>query len=472
MSERDRRGEFDTFDQHAVIKVCGIGGGGCNSVDRMIEAGLSGVQFIAINTDAQSLKKSKAEIRVQIGTKSSNGLGAGANPEAGRAACEEDRDEVRTVLQGADMVFLALGLGGGTGTGAAPIVAEEAMASGALVCAIVTLPFSFEASLRMENALKGLEQLEKHVDTLIVVPNDRIAELSRPDTFLLDAFRHGDEVLHNGVRAITELITVVGLINVDFKDLRTIMLAKGRALMGIGMAEGDDRAIRAAREAIVCPLLEQSDINGAKGVIINVRGGKDLRMQEVTEAIQFIKENAPDANIIFGVVVEKDELPEVQITVIAAGFPHKDVSSYVNRAPRAAAVPFATAPPAAPASAVQPAPAVAAPAAAAEGKTPPQPPQPAPEAAPAAPSGQTAQAPSPATPPPADRQPERPAAPAKPAAPPQKAAAAPAKTGEQLTIDNTDQGGFRTVFQDAAPKDRSNDSRIPAFLRKRFNGGK
>lgn len=461
MSERDRHGEFDTFDQHAVIKVCGIGGGGCNSVDRMIEAGLSGVQFIAINTDAQSLKKSRAEVRVQIGTKTSGGLGAGANPEAGRAACEEDREEVRAVLQGADMVFLALGLGGGTGTGAAPIVAEEAMASGALVCAIVTLPFSFEAALRMENALKGLEQLEKHVDTLIVVPNDRIAELSRPDTFLLDAFRHGDEVLHNGVRAITELITVVGLINVDFKDLRTIMLAKGRALMGIGMAEGDDRAIRAAREAIVCPLLEQSDINGAKGVIINVRGGKDLRMQEVTEAIQFIKENAPDANIIFGVVVEKEELPEVQITVIAAGFPHKDVSSYVNRPPRAAAVPFATTP--APAPAVSP----RQPPAGEKGESAP--------AAPAqAPAADAKQAPSPpGTAPAPERQPDRPATPpAKPAPPAQKSPGTPSKTGEQLTIDNTEPGGFRTVFQDSGPKDRSNDSRIPAFLRKRFNGNK
>lgn len=426
--------EFHTFDQRAVIKVCGIGGGGGNSVDRMIEAELSGVQFIAINTDAQALKKSDAEIRVQIGTKSSGGLGAGANPEAGRAACEEDRGRVREVIEGADMVFLTLGLGGGTGTGAAPIVAQEASESGALVTAIVTLPFSFEGEERMNNALKGLEELEKHVDTLIVVPNDRIAELSGVETPFLEAFRKGDDVLHKGVRAITELITVTGLINLDFKDLRTIMMAGGRALMGIGVAEGEDRALQAAREAIICPLLEQSDINGAKGVIVNVRGGKDVRMQEVTEAIQFIRGSAPGANIIFGAVIEKEVRPDIQVTVIAAGFPQKDANDY--RKPAAAAVPVKPSPTAADIAAaqrLQPAATVAAP-------------KPAP--GPAAPK--------------ADLKPAAPQAPQKTGPPP--------KPGEQLVIP-TAPDGFRPVFTTETPVDKKQDTRIPAFMRKNLESG-
>ena len=321
--------ETESFDQNAVIKVCGIGGGGCNAVNRMIEAGLSGVQFIVINTDAQDLKESNAPVRLQIGK---GALGAGAKPEVGRQACEEDRDRVRELLVGGDLIFLALGLGGGTGTGAAPIVAQEAAETGALTIAIVTLPFSFEGEERMSNALKGLAELEKYVDSLIVVPNDRIAELSDASTSFLDAFRHGDEVLHNGVRAISELITVPGLINLDFSDVRTVMEERGRALMGIGIGEGEDRARRAAEEAVVCPLLEQSNINGAKGVIINVRGGTDMRMQEVHEANEFVRRNAsPDATIIAGAVVDKDERPEFQVTVIAAGFPKKDASAYLNR---------------------------------------------------------------------------------------------------------------------------------------------
>ncbi len=321
--------DFESFDQHAVIKVCGIGGGGCNAVNRMIEAGLSDVQFIVMNTDAQDLRESNAPVRLQIGH---GALGAGAKPEVGRQACEDDRERVRELLAGGDLVFLTLGLGGGTGTGAAPIVAQEAADTGALTIAIVTLPFSFEGQERMNNALKGLEELEKYVDTLIVVPNDRIAELSNANTSLLDAFRHGDEVLHNGVRAISELITVPGLINLDFSDVRTVMQARGRALMGIGVGDGEDRAMRAAEEAIVCPLLEQSNINGAKGVIINVRGGTDVRMHEVQQANEYIRSNAsPDATIITGAVIDKDERPEFQVTVIAAGFPKKDISSYVNR---------------------------------------------------------------------------------------------------------------------------------------------
>lgn len=432
--------EFQTFDQRAVIKVCGIGGGGGNSVDRMIEAKLSGVQFIAINTDAQALKKSNAEVRVQIGTRSSAGLGAGANPEAGRAACEEDRDRVREVIDGADMIFLTLGLGGGTGTGAAPIVAQEAVESGALVTAIVTLPFSFEGEERMNNALKGLEELEKHVDTLIVVPNDRIAELSGDEEPFLEAFRKGDDVLHKGVRAITELITVTGLINLDFKDLRTVMLAGGRALMGIGVGEGEDRALQAAREAVICPLLEQSDINGAKGVIVNVRGGKDVRMQEVTEAIQFIRGSAPGANIIFGAVIEKEARPDIQVTVIAAGFPQKDAAMY--RKPSTA---VAAAPRPAP---VKPAP-TAADIAAAQRTQP---------AAPSAAPG----------PPPAAESPKTGAKPAAAQAPPKSGP--PPKPGEQLVIP-TAPDGFRPVFTTETPVDKRQDTRIPAFMRKNLESG-
>ena len=320
----------DAFEKKAVIKVCGVGGAGGNAVNRMIDAGMADIDFIAINTDAMDLKNSMAPTRLQIGK--SGGLGAGAKPEIGRQSCEEDRERVASVVQGADMVFLTLGLGGGTGTGASPIVAEEAAASGALVVAIVTLPFSYEGKERMDNALQGLEELEKHVDSLIVVPNDRLAELSDNETRFLDAFRKGDEVLHNGVRAISELITVPGLINVDFADVRTVMEARGRALMGIGVAEGEDRAVRAAQDAIICPLLEQSDINGAKGVIINVRGGKEMLMREVLKANEYIKANiGHEAKIITGAVVDDEERPEIQITVIAAGFPKKDPMDYTRR---------------------------------------------------------------------------------------------------------------------------------------------
>ncbi|MBL7645994.1 MAG: cell division protein FtsZ [Candidatus Hydrogenedentes bacterium] len=314
--------EFQSFDQRAVIKVCGIGGGGGNAVTRMIEAGLSDVDFIAINTDAQALKNSPAGTRLQVGVELTGGLGSGAQPGVGARAAEEDRERIKEVLGGADMVFLTAGLGGGTGTGASPIVAQEATSNGALTVAIVTLPFSFEGKERMNLALRGLAELEKHVDTLIVVPNDRVATLCQNNMSLLNAFKNADEVLHNGVRAISELITIPGLINLDFADVRTIMQARGRALMGIGTAEGEDRAIRAAQEAIVCPLLEQSNINGAMGVIVNIKGGCDIGMREVQEAVTAVKDSAhPDANIIFGAVVDEQERPELQVTVIAAGFP-------------------------------------------------------------------------------------------------------------------------------------------------------
>lgn len=314
--------EFTSFDQRAVIKVCGIGGGGGNAVGRMIEGGLSDVEFITINTDAQALKNSPAGNRLQIGVGMTNGLGSGARPEVGHKAAEEDRDRIKEVLRGADMVFLTAGLGGGTGTGASPIVAQEAVEAGALTVAIVTLPFGFEGSERMDNALKGLADLEKYVDTIIVVPNDRVAELCNNNVSLLNAFRQADEVLHNGVRAISELITVPGLINLDFADVRTIMQARGRALMGIGTAHGEGRAVKAAEMAIVCPLLEQSNINGAMGVIVNIKGGCDIGMREVQDALTTVKRAAaPNANIVFGAVIDDQERPELQVTVIAAGFP-------------------------------------------------------------------------------------------------------------------------------------------------------
>jgi len=313
--------EFTSFDQRAVIKVCGVGGGGGNAVARMIEAGLSDVEFIAINTDAQALKQSPAGTRLQIGAKITGGLGSGARPDIGEKAAMEDQERIGEVLGGADMVFLTGGLGGGTGTGAGPIVAQLAKKGDALVVAIVTLPFAFEGAERMENALKGLHGLEKFVDTLIIVPNERLAALCQGAVTFLNAFRMADEVLHNGVRAISELITVPGLINVDFADVRTIMVNKGRALMGIGRAEGEDRAVQAAKEAIVCPLLEQSNIEGAKGVIVNVKGGCDVGMREIQTALTTVKDAAhPQANIIFGAVVDEEERPELQVTVIAAGF--------------------------------------------------------------------------------------------------------------------------------------------------------
>jgi cell division protein FtsZ len=327
--------DFQSFDQNAVIKVCGVGGGGGNAVQRMIDAGLSDVDFVVVNTDAQALRKSTAPLRLQLGVAIAGGLGAGADPTKGREAAQEDRERIAEVVRGADMIFLTTGLGGGTGTGASPVVAEEAKKAGALTVAIVTLPFSFEGPERMENALRGLAELEQYVDTLIVVPNDRVAALCQNNNMpMLNAFKQADEVLDNGVRAISELITVTGLINVDFADVRTIMQKRGRALMGIGVAEGDDRAVRAAEEAIVCPLLEQSTIHGARGVIVNVKGGCDIGMREMEQAVRTVKNAAhPDANIIFGAVVDDNERAELQVTVIAAGFEPSaliDVDVFIN----------------------------------------------------------------------------------------------------------------------------------------------
>ena len=315
--------EFTSFDQQAVIKVCGVGGGGGNAVNRMITEGLKGVEFININTDAQALKQSPAPTRIQIGADKTGGLGSGARPDTGRGAAEEDRDRIAEVIGNANMVFLTAGMGGGTGTGASPLIAEAARANGALTVAIVTLPFEFEGPERMKNALEGLAQLEPHVDTLIVIPNDRVAELSHENVSFMEAFRQADEVLHNGVRAISELITIPGLVNLDFADVCTIMEARGRALMGIGRAEGENRAVRAAEEAIVCPLLEQSSINGASSVIVNIKAGNDIGMREVQDAVRTVQDSAAKgANIIFGAVVEDTDTLELQVTVIATGFPN------------------------------------------------------------------------------------------------------------------------------------------------------
>jgi len=314
--------EFVSFDQQAVIKVCGVGGGGGNAVNRMIAEGLKGVEFININTDAQALKHSPAPTRLQIGPGVTNGLGSGAQPGVGKKSAEEDKERIAEIIGGANMVFLTAGLGGGTGTGGSPIIAEIARSAGSLTVAIVTLPFAFEGPERMRNAMEGLEQLEPHVDTLIVIPNDRVAELSHQNVSFMDAFRQADEVLHNGVRAISELITVPGLVNLDFADVSYIMQARGRALMGIGRAEGENRAARAAEEAIVCPLLEQSSITGATSVIVNIKGGNDIGMREVQQAVSTVQKAAqPGANVIFGAVVEDEESPELQVTVIATGFP-------------------------------------------------------------------------------------------------------------------------------------------------------
>jgi cell division protein FtsZ len=316
--------ELPAFESQAVIKVCGIGGGGNNAIMRMIEAGMTDVDFITINTDAQALRHSPAGTRLQIGDV---GLGAGARPDQGEKAAIESRDRIKEVLQGADMIFLTAGLGGGTGTGAMPVVAEIARETGALTVGIVTLPFKFEGGNRMENALQGLASLESHLDALIVVPNDRLALLCEDNISFLNAFRLADEVLHNGVRSISELITIPGLINLDFADVRTIMEQSGRALMGIGQSQGENRAVRAAEEAIICPLLEHSSVDGALGVVVNVKGGSDITMKEVLEAVTTVQQAADSrANIIFGAVVDDEPREDVQVTVIAAGFKETTVS--------------------------------------------------------------------------------------------------------------------------------------------------
>ena len=308
------------IDQLAKIKVIGAGGGGNNAVNRMIESGVQGVDFIVANTDLQVLNNSKAPVKIQIGVELTSGLGAGGKPEIGKESALESRNEIEAALEGADMVFITCGMGGGTGTGAAPVVADIAQGMGALTVGIVTKPFSFEGRKRMENALNGLAELKKHVDTLIVIPNDKLREIIDKSTPLLDSFKEVDNVLRRGVQSISDLIAVSGLINLDFADVKAVMEKRGDALIGIGMGVGENRASEAAREAVTSPLLEKG-ISGATDAIINVTGGENLTLFEVEEAAEVIREAAnTDINTIFGAVINENLNDEIIVTVIATGF--------------------------------------------------------------------------------------------------------------------------------------------------------
>ena len=307
-------------ESYARIKVIGVGGGGSNAVNRMMEEGIQGVEFIAVNTDAQALMLSKATTRVRLGDKLTRGLGAGGDPEVGRKAAEESSDELYNVLKGSDMVFVAAGMGGGTGTGAAAVVSQIAKESGALTIGVVTRPFTFEGMRRQQSAEQGITKLKEHADTLIVIPNDRLLQLADKRASLQDSFRMADEVLHQGIQGISELITTPGLINLDFADVRTIMGEGGAALMAVGKGEGDERARKAAEEAISSKLLDIT-IDGARGVLFNVTGGSNLTLFEVNQAAAIIRETAhPDVNMIFGAVIDPSMGDEVRITVIATGF--------------------------------------------------------------------------------------------------------------------------------------------------------
>jgi cell division protein FtsZ len=304
----------------AVIKVVGIGGGGSNAVSRMVEAGLSGVEFIAVNTDAQALLMTDADEKLHIGSQATRGLGAGADPKVGEAAAQESRDEIKDALKGSDMVFVTAGEGGGTGTGGAPIVAELARELGALTVGVVTRPFSFEGRRRAEQAQMGIANLQEHVDTLIVIENDRLLQVVEKRTSIVDAFRMADDILRQGVQGITDLITVPGLVNLDFADVRTIMSDAGSALMGIGAASGENRAAEAARTAVSSPLLEAS-VEGATGILLNVTGGPEVGLFEVNEAAEVVTSAADqNANVIFGAVIDEAAGDEVRVTVIATGF--------------------------------------------------------------------------------------------------------------------------------------------------------
>ncbi|MEO7421186.1 MAG: cell division protein FtsZ [Ornithinibacter sp.] len=304
----------------AVIKVVGIGGGGVNAINRMIDVGLKGVEFIAVNTDAQALLMSDADVKLDVGRELTRGLGAGADPEVGKKAAEDHAEEIEEVLKGADMVFVTAGEGGGTGTGGAPVVARIARGLGALTIGVVTRPFTFEGRRRANQAEAGIAQLRDEVDTLIVIPNDRLLSISDRGVSMLDAFRSADQVLLSGVQGITDLITTPGLINLDFADVKSVMQGAGSALMGIGSARGEDRAVQAAELAISSPLLEAS-IDGAHGVLLSIQGGSDLGLFEINEAARLVQEAAhPEANIIFGAVIDDTLGDEVRVTVIAAGF--------------------------------------------------------------------------------------------------------------------------------------------------------
>ncbi len=313
--------DFDVdIQEFANIKVIGCGGGGSNAVNRMIIDGLKNVEFIAINTDKQALMLSNASQKIQIGDKLTKGLGAGANPEIGQKAAEESKEEIAQAIKGADMVFITAGMGGGTGTGAAPVVAEIAKSLGILTVGVVTKPFPFEGRRRMLHANMGIDNLKKRVDTLVTIPNERLLNMVDKKTTLLDSFKYADDVLRQGVQGISDLITIPGLVNLDFADVRAIMLDKGLAHMGVGQGKGDERAAEAAKEAITSPLLETS-IVGATGVLLNVTGGMDLGLLEINEAAEIVQQAAdPDANIIFGAVIDENLKDEIRITVIATGF--------------------------------------------------------------------------------------------------------------------------------------------------------
>lgn len=421
----------------ANIKVIGVGGGGGNAVNRMVSAGVSGVEFIAINTDAQALELSQAEKKIQIGQKATKGLGAGGNPTMGQKAAEESRDDIAAMLDGADMVFITCGMGGGSGTGAAPVVAELARQQGALSVGVVTRPFTFEGRRRWKQAEEGIQTFRETVDTLIVIPNDRLLNVVEKRTSIQEAFQVADDVLRQGVQGISDIITIAGLINVDFADIKSVMENAGSALMGIGQASGEGRAVAASKAAISSPLLEGS-IDGASGIIFNVSGGSDLTLMEVNEAAEVIYSVAsPDANIIFGSVIDEGLQGQVKITVIATGFAGQQgqVNRSVSQRSTVSSRPAAPTPrPAAPAPAPRPTPQPVSPPPAVAQQQPVAPATtPAPQAAAPAPAPQ-APAPqqpvAPVAPPQQQQAPAQPAATPAPAAPPvapPPQAAAPAR---------------------------------------------
>ncbi len=315
----------------SVIRVVGVGGGGTNAVNRMVDAGLKGVEFIAVNTDAQALLMCDADVKLHIGGKITQGLGAGSDPEVGREAAEENRDEIREAIKGSDMVFVTAGKGGGTGTGAAPVIAEIAKELGALTVGVVTRPFSFEGKRRSDQAEEGIRTLREKVDTVIVIPNDRLLQVVEKRTSIIDAFKVADDVLRQGVQGITDLITVPGLINLDFADVKAIMKDAGSALMGIGVASGENRASESAKAAISSPLLEAS-VEGATGILLNITGGPDLGLFEVNEAAEVISSAADsNCNIIFGAVIDESIKDEVKVTVIATGFDRQGQAGRISR---------------------------------------------------------------------------------------------------------------------------------------------
>lgn len=334
----------DELQNRARIKVIGVGGGGGNAINTMIASGIEGVEFIAANTDMQALESNLAPVKIQLGAQLTRGLGAGANPEVGRNAALEDAKRIEEIVGGADMVFITAGMGGGTGTGAAPIISKIAKEQGALTVGVVTKPFNFEGKRRLRQAETGMEQLQAEVDTLITIPNEKLLSVSGQATTMLDAFRKVDEVLLNAVQGISDLVVIHGFINVDFADVRTVMAEKGHALMGTGYAAGDRKALEAARQAISSPLLEDSSINGATGILINITGGPDLALTEINEAASLIQEAAhEDANIIFGSVIDANMEDQVRVTVIATGFEPPSKANHFGRlAPRSRPQPQGT----------------------------------------------------------------------------------------------------------------------------------